>query len=81
MPDTAETHAEIRLSTPDVRDDLPFFTEQLGFQLERIYPADDPRIAVISGHGLRLRPETGAPEPARTISSPTDTPGPCGARR
>lgn len=32
-----------------------------------IYPADDPRVAVFSGHGLRLRIEQGAPESPGTI--------------
>ena len=67
MADDPVTRAEIRLPTLALRDDLPFFTERLGFRLEQIYPADDPRVAVISGHGLRLRLETGATEPPGTI--------------
>ncbi len=47
--------AEAQLSTQDLRGDLGFFTKTLGFRLDRIFPADDPRIAVMSGHGLRLR--------------------------
>ena len=35
---------------------LAFFTG-LGFRLEAIHPADDPRVAVVSGHGVRLRLE------------------------
>ena len=34
---------------------LAFFTTMLGFRVEAIFPADSPAVAVISGHGLRLR--------------------------
>ncbi|MBI1170207.1 cupin domain-containing protein [bacterium] len=56
MPQThPETRAEILLPTTDLRGDLPFFTRTLGMRLDMIYPADNPSVAVISGHGLRLR--------------------------
>jgi quercetin dioxygenase-like cupin family protein len=50
-------------SSTDIGGDVAFFTESLGFRLESIFPADDPSIATISGHGLRIRLEqmTGAP--------------------
>ena len=47
--------AEVVLPCPDLDATLSFFTERLGFRLERIFPADDPAVAVISGHGLRIR--------------------------
>lgn len=47
--------AEILLPAKDVRDDIPFFTKRLGFRLDEIYPADDPRVVVVSGFGLRVR--------------------------
>jgi len=62
-----ETRAEIRLPTQELRDDLPFFTKVLKMRLDMIYPADNPEIAVLSGHGLRLRIEKGAPEAPGTI--------------
>lgn len=34
-----------------------FFTDALGFRIELISPADDPRTVVLSGHGTRLRLE------------------------
>lgn len=49
-----ETRAEILLPTTDLRGDLPFFTKTLKMRLDMIYPADNPQVAVISGHGLRL---------------------------
>ncbi|MFN0116536.1 MAG: cupin domain-containing protein [Paracoccaceae bacterium] len=51
--------AEVHLATKALAADLPFFTKSLGFRLERIFPADSPRVAVVSGHGLRLRLEQG----------------------
>lgn len=53
--------AEILLATQELRDDIPFFTETLGMRMDEIFPADDPREAVFSGHGLRLRISKGAP--------------------
>ena len=57
MPDSraAETRAEVRLPTKSLRDDLPFFTKTLKMRLDMIYPADNPAVAVLSGHGLRVR--------------------------
>ncbi len=60
------TTAEIRLPTLNLHDDLPFY-EGLGFRLDQIWPADDPAVAIISGHGLRLRLERGAAEAPGTI--------------
>lgn len=34
---------------------LDFFTATLGFRVAAIFPADQPQVAVIAGHGLRLR--------------------------
>ncbi len=51
--------AEACLPTRDLAADLGFFRTTLGFRLDRIFPADDPRVAVLSGHGLRLRLERG----------------------
>lgn len=55
----AETIAEILLPTTDLRADLPFFTKGLGMRMDMIYPADNPAVAVLSGHGLRLRLDAG----------------------
>jgi len=75
MSDTsANTQAEIRLPTDELRDDIPFYTKTLGMRLDMIYPADDPQVAVFSGHGLRIRLEHGASEPPGTIRICTDAP-------
>ena len=52
--------AEILLPTDELRNDIPFFTKTLGMRMDEIFPADNPREAVFSGHGLRLRIRKGA---------------------
>src|SRR3954468_24743305 len=52
--------AEMCLPSTDLAADLAYFTETLGFRLDTIYPADDPAVATVSGHGLRLRIERGS---------------------
>jgi quercetin dioxygenase-like cupin family protein len=46
---------EVCLPSKDLSADLGYFTDVLGFRLETIFPADDPAVATMSGHGLRLR--------------------------
>lgn len=72
--------AEMRLPTVDLHQDLPFF-ERLGFRLDAIWPADDPAVAVISGHGLRLRLQRGAAEAPGTLRILTDDPALAGGVR
>ena len=55
MDQPADIRAEARLPTADLRADLPFFAKVLRMRLDSIYPADDPSVAVFSGHGLRVR--------------------------
>ncbi len=62
-----EISAEFRIPTDDLKLDLPFFTNVLGFRLDTIFPADDPAVAVMSGHGVRLRLERGAKEAPGTL--------------
>jgi len=70
---TPKVRAEAVLRTSDLRADLPFFTRRLGMRLDSIYPADDPSVAVFSGHGLRVRlvREEGEPGALRIL---TDAP-------
>ena len=70
----SEIKAEVRLPTAELRDDLPFYTGTLKMRLDEIFPADDPRVAVLSGHGLRLRIEKGASEAPGTLRILTDDP-------
>ena len=66
--------AEIRLPTSQLADDLAFFTRKAGLRLDTIFPADDPREALLSGHGLRIRLVKGAMGPPATLRVLTDDP-------
>lgn len=58
MPETKPDHitaTEVYLPVDDLKTEMPFFIKQLGFRLEEIFPADDPAVALISGHGVRIR--------------------------
>ena len=55
--------AEVLLPCSDLPPTLAFFVDELGFRVETIFPADDPRVASLSGHGLRIRLEPGAGDP------------------
>ena len=46
-----EIRAEVCLPTQDLRGDIGFFNKVLGMRMDMIYPADDPAVAVFSGHG------------------------------
>lgn len=53
--------AQVVLPRRDLAATLAFFTDRLGFKVSLIFPADAPHTAVILGHGVALRLETGAP--------------------
>src|SRR5262245_42746411 len=55
--------AEVCLPSTDLAADLAFYTGTLGLRLDTIYPADDPAVAVLSGHGVRVRLERGSAAP------------------
>lgn len=48
---------EILLPCAELGPALDVFVGELGFRIETIFPADEPRVASLSGHGLRLRLE------------------------
>lgn len=52
-------NAEVVVGCESLQPTLDFFVDELGFELEKISPADGPTIAVVAGHGLRLRLEAG----------------------
>jgi len=63
------------VGTTRFADDLTMLTEQLGFRVDLIFPADAPSTAVVSGHGVRLRLEQ-RDEPSPVILRLiTDEPG------
>ncbi|KAI0193092.1 RmlC-like cupin domain-containing protein [Astrocystis sublimbata] len=50
--------AEVLLSSKGIAEDVEFWTSGspgLGFRMDQIYPADDPQVVTLTGHGLRLR--------------------------
>jgi quercetin dioxygenase-like cupin family protein len=55
--------AEAQLSCDDLAPALDFFVGKLGFRVETIFPAERPRVASLSGHGLRIRLAPGAGGP------------------
>jgi quercetin dioxygenase-like cupin family protein len=73
-PTIPERRAEVRLSSADLRGDLAFFGGVLGMRLDMIYPADDPAVAVFSGHGLRVRLDRAVDDPPGLIRILTDDP-------
>lgn len=61
------TAAEVLLPCRELDPTIEFLIDRLGFRLDVIFPADDPGVACLSGHGLRLRLERGADGPAGTL--------------
>ncbi|KAI0973616.1 RmlC-like cupin domain-containing protein [Xylaria arbuscula] len=50
--------AEILLTSKGIAEDVEFWTSTklgLGFRMDQIYPADDPQVVTLTGHGLRVR--------------------------
>ncbi|MGD9589661.1 MAG: cupin [Pyrinomonadaceae bacterium] len=60
------------MTCSDLNEAVEVFTTRLGFRLEMIFPADDPSVAVISGHGVKIRLEKSAPP---TAAGSTDKAG------
>ncbi|CAJ2514285.1 Uu.00g024040.m01.CDS01 [Anthostomella pinea] len=59
--------AEILLPSRGIAEDIGFWTSAdpgLGFRMVQIYPADDPQVVTLSGHGLRMRLDTAAADNA-----------------
>ena len=70
-----EHDAQVLIRTDRFDDDFTVLTEQLGFRVDVIFPADDPANAVVSGHGLRLRLVASNDASPITVRLVTDTPG------
>ena len=71
MSNFCEIQAAVHLSTTDLQGDLGFFGNTLGMRLDQISPADDPRVAILSGHGLRICLEQ-VDRPAGSVTIRTD---------
>lgn len=67
------TQAQLVLSSQELTEDLDYFTS-LGFQLDQIFPSDDPAVAIMSGHGLQIRIDKNVTSNPVTLHILTDTP-------
>lgn len=63
--------ARVLLPSKDLPADMAFFKE-LGFRLDNIFPADNPAVAIMSGHGLSIRLDKNSNGPASEIHILTD---------
>ncbi len=50
--------AHVVVTTDRFSDDLTMLLDRFGFRIDVIFPADSPRTAIVSGHGVRLRLES-----------------------
>ena len=46
--------AQCVIPTEDLQADISFFTKTLRMRMDTIYPAEDPKVAVFSGHGIAV---------------------------
>lgn len=60
-PSPPDHRGHVVVSGQPFDDTLAFFTDTLGMRLDRITPADDPALAVLSGHGVNLMIDRGIP--------------------
>lgn len=74
MTQSNAIQAEVRLPTTNLTADIGFFTKVLGMRMDRIYPADDPSVAVLSGHGLAVRLDVAVPGLPVAVIIATDDP-------
>ena len=56
--------AELVLPASDLDATVAFFQQRVGMRLDAIRPADSPTVAVLSGHGVRLRLDVAHDGPA-----------------
>lgn len=68
-----DSQAQLVLPTQDLNADLAFFSG-LGFRLDQIFPADNPSVATLSGHGMSIRLDSAADGAPVTLYLLTDDP-------
>jgi mannose-6-phosphate isomerase-like protein (cupin superfamily) len=66
--------AMVQLGCESLGPMLSFFTERLGFRIDAIFPADDPKTALVSGHGIALQLSAGVPNAAPRLTLLCDDP-------
>ncbi|TDR14657.1 cupin domain-containing protein [Marinicella litoralis] len=68
---TLNHQAQVKISCRDLNQESDFFI-QLGFQLQQVFPADNPRMLVLAAYGLVLRIEKGLPVNDLTVILPNN---------
>ena len=66
--------AEIRVPTSEFDADMRYFIDALGFRLDRIWPADYPSFAALSGHGTAILLERSTDPAPATLRLYADDP-------
>ena len=66
--------AQVLVACAALEPNLAFWTGRLGFRVDAIFPADDPKTAMVCGHGLQLRLQQGTETGAQTIYLLCDDP-------
>lgn len=72
--------AQVLVTCPTLEPTLGFLLQNLGFQVDAIFPADNPTVAMVSGHGVSLRLQQGASGGASDLYLLCDTPPKEGTR-
>jgi quercetin dioxygenase-like cupin family protein len=67
--------AEVVLPCDELVPTLSFFTDRLGFRIDSVRPADNPTVAVLSGHGIRIRLVRGLEGHPSVLRLACDDPG------
>jgi quercetin dioxygenase-like cupin family protein len=67
--------ARVVVATDRFAADLSELVEHLGFRVDAIFPADAPRMACVSGHGIHLRLESALESSPITIHLVSNEPG------
>ncbi len=73
--------AQLLMGCEELEPNLSFWVQCLGFRIDAIFPADNPRTAMLSGHGLQLRLVQGDRVAAAVIYLLCDDPLATGAGR
>ncbi len=68
-----QSYAQLRLPSENLTADMDFFI-QLGFRLDKIFPADDPAVAMLSGFGIHVVLDKRVTSPPAVINIITDYP-------
>lgn len=68
-----QSYAQVRLPSEDLTADMDFLI-QLGFRLDKIFPADNPAVAMLSGFGMHLVLDKRVTSPPPIINIITDYP-------